>query len=88
MVEYCRRDTEIVGRFVKEMTETYERIGCSLKTTIAATTLDYFEKQFYGKITHSFTEEQIDFFHRGYYGGQNGDFSQCSDHRKTFFTMT
>lgn len=69
-VDYCRRDTEIVGKFVKSMMEKYEEIGCVPKTTIAATTLNYFESQFYKKITHGFTEEQIDFFHRGYYGGR------------------
>lgn len=69
-VDYCKRDTEITGKFVKQMLEKYEEIGCIPKTTIAATTLNYFESQFYKKITHAFTEEQIDFFHQGYYGGR------------------
>lgn len=58
------------------MMEKYREIGCELKTTIAATTLSYFETNFYGKrITHPFPETKgttplIDFFHRGYYGGR------------------
>lgn len=71
MIEYCRRDTEITGKFVKSMLEKYRDIGCEPKTTIAATTLNYFEKAFYGKkITHPFQEKDIDFFHEGYYGGR------------------
>jgi len=70
LLHYCRRDTEIVGKFVKRMLEKYEEIGCEPKTTIAATTLNYFESHFYKKVTHGFSEEQIDFFHRGYYGGR------------------
>lgn len=69
-IEYCRRDTEITGIFVDRMLKKYKEIGCEPKTTIAATTLGYFEKQFYKKITHQFSEEQITFFHRGYYGGR------------------
>ncbi len=70
-VEYCRRDTEITGKFVATMIRKYAQIGCELKTTIAATTLNYFETAFYGgKITHPFTEKQIDWFHEGYYGGR------------------
>jgi len=53
------------------MMNKYQEIGAEPKTTIAATTLAYFEKNFYGKkITHNFTQEQIDFFHEGYYGGR------------------
>lgn len=69
-ITYCRRDTEITGQFVDQMLRKYDDIGCTPKTTIAATTLNYFETQFYKKIVHRFTEEQIDFFHRGYFGGR------------------
>jgi hypothetical protein len=70
VVQYCRRDTEIVGRFVYAMNEKYKEIGATLKTTIASTTLNYFETKFYKRVKHRFTEEQIDFFHSGYYGGR------------------
>lgn len=70
MVEYCRRDTEITGKFVAAMTEKYEQIGAVLKTTIASTSLDFFERHYFGKTKHPFKEEQIDFFHTGYYGGR------------------
>lgn len=70
MVEYCKRDTEITGRFVKSMRDVYHDMGCKLKMTIASTTLDFFERNYYGTLSHRFTEEQIDFFHRGYYGGR------------------
>lgn len=70
VIEYCRRDTEITGKFVKQMTDVYESIGCKLKMTIASTTLNFFETHYHGKISHPFTQEQIDFFHEGYYGGR------------------
>lgn len=69
-IEYCRRDTEITGRFVETMLKKYDEIDCEPKTTIAATTLHYFEQKYYKKVTHSFTEKQIDWFHTGYYGGR------------------
>lgn len=70
MIEYCQRDTEIVGKFVQSMYRTYESIGCRVKRTIASTTLDYFEKQYYPRVTHPFDRDQIDWFHTGYYGGR------------------
>ena len=70
MIEYCRRDTEITGIFVKRMLDTYAKQGIKPKTTIAATTLEYFETQFHTRVTHSFTEEQIGWMHLGYYGGR------------------
>lgn len=70
VVEYCRRDTEIVGRFVQTMYGTYESIGCRVKSTVASTTLDFFEKSFYPRVTHPFQRDEIDWFHSGYYGGR------------------
>ena len=70
MILYCRRDTEITGLFVKSMNERYQKIGAELKTTIASSTLSFFEGRFYKRVTHAFTEEQLDWFHRGYYGGR------------------
>lgn len=70
MLLYCQRDTEITGRFVQTMSQKYESIGCELRPTIASTTLKYFEDHHSGKLRHPFTEEQIDFFHSGYYGGR------------------
>lgn len=70
-IEYCRRDTEIAGRFVGAMLAKYESVGAECKSTMAATTLKFFEETFYRKVTHFFTEREIDFFHTGYYGGRN-----------------
>lgn len=70
MLEYCRRDTEITGRFVATMQKKYQQMGAELKTTVASSTLDLFEREYFEKSKHLFTEEQIDFFHQGYYGGR------------------
>lgn len=85
MVEYCKRDTEITGRFIKSMRDKYEKIGCKLKTTIASTTLDYFQREFYERCNHSFTDAQIDFFHEGYYGGRTEIFFNAPIEGKIFY---
>lgn len=69
-IEYCRRDTEITGKFLKTMDINYQKVGATLRTTVAATALNYFQSDFSGKIVHPFEEHQIDFFHMGYYGGR------------------
>ena len=69
-IEYCRRDTEIVARFVTSMDETYDSIGAKLKMTIGSTTMDLFERIYYKRMKNPFTMDQIDFFHSGYYGGR------------------
>ncbi|PWU22996.1 hypothetical protein C5B42_04465 [Candidatus Cerribacteria bacterium 'Amazon FNV 2010 28 9'] len=70
MIEYCRRDTEITGKFVRAMSQIYHKENIELKMTIASSTLAHFEENYLYKIEHNFTQEQIDFFHRGYYGGR------------------
>lgn len=69
-IHYCRRDTEIAGEFVSKMLLHYASISAPCKTTISATSLNYFEQNFYRKVTHRFKEKHIDFFHGGYYGGR------------------
>jgi hypothetical protein len=71
MVVYCRRDTEIVGRFVKQMTQVYDKIGLRMKATVASTTLDFFQREYYHRVNNDFSTKQIDFFHDGYYGGRS-----------------
>lgn len=71
MTARCKRDTEIVYYFVESMTNVYNKIGCRLKKTIASTSLDYFQRKFFGgRVTTTLTRSQIDFLHRGYYGGR------------------
>lgn len=85
-ITYCRRDTEITGKFVYSMWQTYERAGIDLKMTMASSTLDYFERHFHGrKLTHPFSEEQIDFFHQGYYGGRTEIFFNAPIEGRIFY---
>lgn len=69
-IDYCRRDTEITGKYLALMEAKYRKVGAELKTTIAASALNFFESEYYGKIQHPFEEHQIDFMHMGYYGGR------------------
>lgn len=71
-VEYCRRDTEITFRFVKEMKSQYEKIGCELKATIGSTALSYYYSHFGDRPTSDevFKPHEIEYFKQGYYGGR------------------
>ena len=45
-VEYCRRDTEIVWKFVASMTREYDRIGAEVKNTLPSSAFDLFKREF------------------------------------------
>lgn len=45
-VEYCRRDTEIVFRFVEAQTREYERLGAEVKNTLPSSAFDLFKREF------------------------------------------
>lgn len=84
-IEYCKRDTEITGKFLKEMMTKYAKAGAEFRTTIAATTLHYFQDNFFGKVVHALSEEQIDFFHMGYFGGRTEIFFNSPICGKIFY---
>lgn len=42
-IVYCRRDTEIVFRFVEEMTARYKSLGATMKNTLPSTAFSYFK---------------------------------------------
>ena len=45
-VKYCRRDTEIVWRFVGEMAKRYDGIGAVMKNTLPSTAFNLFKRDF------------------------------------------
>lgn len=45
-VEYCRRDTEIVHRFVSRQSEEYLKIGAMVKNTLPSSAFDLFKREF------------------------------------------
>jgi len=47
-VDYCRRDTEIVWRFVAAMTAEYDRLGAEVKNTLPSSAFDLFKREFCG----------------------------------------
>jgi len=69
-VPYCRRDTEIVWKFVDSMLQRYEAMGLSLKSTLPSMALQLFTKHHYRKGVPVIPDFQRDFFRRGYYGGR------------------
>jgi len=70
-LRYCKRDTEITYRFVESMRDKYKSIGAELKATIGATSLKYFEKNFYRYCNFKFLKKsEIEFMLKGYYGGR------------------
>ena len=70
-VKYCQRDSEITWHFVHSMKSHYENIGCELKATIGATTMKLFQNRYYKyPKKRIFTQKQIEFMLKGYYGGR------------------
>ena len=70
-LKYCRRDTRIVYKFVESMAKKYESINAELKATIGATSLKYFETNFYRHCNFTFIKKkEIEFMLKGYYGGR------------------
>lgn len=45
-VEYCRRDTEIVFRFVEEMTKRYAILGADVKNTLPSSAFNLFKQDY------------------------------------------
>lgn len=68
-VKYCRRDTEIVWRFVNQMLSRYEALGLSLRSTLPAMALQLFKK-FYGDDFIQLPPDVLEFLRNGYYGGR------------------
>ena len=85
-VKYCQRDTEITWHFVKRMQDSYRKIGCELKATIGATSLQYYFANFAKKPKDRlFTKNQLEFMHRGYYGGRTEIFHTEPVQGKIFY---
>jgi hypothetical protein len=68
-VEYCRRDTEIVWRFVARMTEQYDELGLRLKATLPSMAMQLWRRMS-GVKAVKIPAELRDYFRRGYYGGR------------------
>lgn len=45
-VVYCRRDTEIVFRFVEEMSARYKSLGAKMRNTLPSTAFQFFKEKF------------------------------------------
>jgi len=69
-VEYCRRDTEIVFRFVSEMLGRYEALGLTTKATLPSMALQLFKKRFYKKEFIALPPKLVAWLRGGYYGGR------------------
>lgn len=69
-VEYCRRDTEIVWRFVAEMLDRYETLGLTLKATLPSMALQLFKKKFFRKKFRALPAFIVEKYRNGYYGGR------------------
>jgi len=68
-VTYCRRDTEIVWRFVRAMLDRYEALGLAVKATLPSMALQLF-RQMLGRPLPVVPEALREFFRLGYYGGR------------------
>lgn len=46
LIEYNKRDTEVTYRIMKFLQETYNELGCEMKTTISSTSLDLWRRKY------------------------------------------
>lgn len=67
---YCRRDTEIVHRFVTEMLGRYASMDLDVKATLPSMALQLFHKQFYRKPFTPLPPPITEWLRNGYYGGR------------------
>ena len=68
-VEYCRRDTEIVWRFVRAMLDRYDRLGLTLKNTLPSMALQLW-RRFYPREMPELPAHVQAFAREAYYGGR------------------
>lgn len=68
-VAYCRRDTEIVWRYVQKGLKFYVRLNLSIRATLPAMALQLF-KGFYHREFPKLAPDLRTFFRRGYFGGR------------------
>ncbi len=69
-VTYCRRDTEIVWRFVTEMTRRYDSIGAVMKNTLPSTAFNLFKRDFLKIDVQRPGDEICDLLMEAAYGGR------------------
>lgn len=69
-LKYCRRDTEIVWRFVSRMLQRYEAMKLRLRSTLPSMALQLFHTKFYRRPWPTVSANDRTFFREGYYGGR------------------
>lgn len=68
-VRYCRRDTEIVWRFVSQMLQRYEADDLKLRATLPSMALQLFKAKFHADLP-MVEDYRREFYRGGYYGGR------------------
>lgn len=69
-LEYCKRDTEIVYRFIEILRHAYGNFGVKVQSTGPATAIKIFKKNFYLATMVIPEEHDIKEIRQGYYGGR------------------
>lgn len=68
--EYNMKDSEITYKFMDFLQKTYNKIGCNLKVTISASSMDLFRRKYLKKPIYQENRKKIDYMYKGYYGGR------------------
>lgn len=76
MKAYNIQDSMVTFRFMKFLQNHYNVLGCKLKSTISATTLDLFRRKYLGMKWEAETRERIQFCYQAYYGGRTEAFKR------------
>jgi len=68
--EYNIRDSEITFRFASFMQDSFNRMGCKMRMTIASTALDLFKRRYLNKKMYQEPKMIMEKQYEGYYGGR------------------
>ncbi len=70
LIEYNKRDCEILYKALNEFQDTINNLGGSMKYTIASTSMDLFRRKFLGSTVIKDTDRVNPYIRQAYYGGR------------------
>lgn len=74
--KYCMRDCEITYKFALFLQESFNKLGCNIKHTLASTSMDLFKRKFLDERVYRPSVYQINEIKNAYYGGRTEAFKR------------
>jgi len=73
---YNIRDSEITFKFANFLQDSFNKIGCNIKFTIASTSMSLFRNKYLKEFLFQPKKEIIEFLYKAYYGGRTETISR------------